>query len=119
MPWFKVDDTLHSHPKARNAGLEAVGLWTLSGSFSMAYKGDGDVPAYFVDGFKRQGSRAADLLVRNGLWIESADGYQFHDWHDFQPSSDEIERDRELARERQRRSREKRRTAQEDQVREP
>lgn len=26
MPWFKVDDKIHSHPKARRAGLAAMGL---------------------------------------------------------------------------------------------
>lgn len=44
MPWFKVDDQLHSHPKPRRASLAALGLWTLSGSYSMAYKLDGSHP---------------------------------------------------------------------------
>lgn len=66
MPWFKVDDQLHSHPKPRRASLAALGLWTLSGSYSMAYKLDGFVPAWYVHGHN-QGKRHAESLVRVGL----------------------------------------------------
>lgn len=107
MPWFRVDDTFHSHPKARTAGLNAIGLWTLAGSHAMAYKLEGRVPDYFIDGFKRDGARAADMLVRQGLWLPEGSDYRFHDWDDYQPSADEIERDRERARERQRKFRKK------------
>lgn len=27
MPWFKVDDRLHDHFKARQAGKAAMGVW--------------------------------------------------------------------------------------------
>ena len=108
MPFFRTDDQMHGHPKARRAGLSALGLWDMSGSHSMAYKTDGFVPEWFVASW-RGGTKAAERLVSVGLWSESARagarGYQFHDWHDYQPSADEIERDRERARERQRESR--------------
>lgn len=83
MPWFKVDDQLHSHPKPRRASLAALGLWTLSGSYSMAYKLDGFVPAWYVHGHN-QGKRHAESLVRVGLWEKAVrkdeEGYLFHDW---------------------------------------
>lgn len=110
MPWFKVDDTLHSHPKPRKAGLAAIGLWSLAGSYCMAYKTDGFVPDWFVCGWP-QGKKLADTLVKSGQWeIGEKDGeagWFFHDWFDYQPSSDEIEADREHARERQRKRRQK------------
>jgi len=114
MPWFKVDDTLHSHPKPRRASLAALGLWSLCGSYCMAYKTDGFTPEWFVQGFPN-GKRLAGELVSVGLW-ESAirdgeHGWAFHDWADYQPSSDEIEAERTAARERQRVSRQKRRDA--------
>lgn len=114
MPWFKIDDTLHSHPKSRRASLAALGLWSMCGSYSMAYKTDGFVPEWFVAGFKN-GKRLAEELVRVGLWLNairgSEEGYQFHDWTDYQPTSDEIEAEREAARERQRAFRKRRREA--------
>lgn len=117
MPWFKVDDTLHSHPKARGVSLAAMGLWSMCGSYCMAYKTDGFVPAWFVAGFPRGRTLAAEL-ARAGLWASAIrndeKGWQFHDWTDYQPSSDEIEREREASRERQRRYREERRKKRND-----
>lgn len=109
MPWFKVDDTMHSHPKARRASLAAMGLWTLCGTHSMAYKLDGFVPEWVAHGYSN-GKRLAAELVLVGLWgkaIRTDDagdepGYQFHDWLHYQQSAEEIERDRQHNRERQR-----------------
>ncbi len=108
MPYFKVDDMLHSHPKPRKVGLEAMGLWVLAGSHSMAYKLDGFVPTYFVAAWPK-GPKLAAQLVAAQLWSlavrEGAPGWQFHDWQDIQLTASEIEADREHSRERQRRFR--------------
>jgi hypothetical protein len=48
MPHFRVDDALHSHPKAQRAGDEAIGMWTRAGSFCMAYLTNGFVPEWWV-----------------------------------------------------------------------
>lgn len=105
IPWFKVDDTFHSHPKARRVQLSAIGLWTLCGSHCMAYKTDGFAPAWLVHSFPK-GRQLADRLIQEGLWDyairDDEPGYQFHDWLHYQQSSEEIERDRERNRERQR-----------------
>lgn len=105
MPFFKVDDQLHSHPKPRRAGLEAMGLWALAGSHSMAYKLDGFVPTYFVAAWPR-GPKLAAQLVTAGLWAlgerDGEPGWQFHDWEDIQLTAAEIEADREHSRQRQR-----------------
>ena len=106
--WLKVDDTLHSHPKARRAGLTAVGLWAMSGSYCMSYKTDGFIPEWFVHGWP-DGLTLARRLVDVGLWSDAVQdgekGWSFHDWGDYQPSSDEIEKERALSRERQRKRR--------------
>lgn len=115
MPWFKVDDTIHSHPKSRGCGLQAMGLWALAGAYSMAYRLDGYVPVDYVRTWP-SGARLAQTLVNGGLWHCSDDvcdclpearnpGWYFHDWTDYQMTADEIERDRNNARERQRRRR--------------
>lgn len=111
MAWFRVDDTFHSHPKVRAAGLAAAGLWGAAGSYCMAYKTDGFIPDWWINSWGAAGKAAARKLVEVGLWegaIEDiARGYRFHDWSDYQASSDEVERDREFARERQRRRRDR------------
>ena len=44
MAWFKVDDKLHDHRKARRAGKAAIGVWVLAGSWAMDNLTDGFVP---------------------------------------------------------------------------
>lgn len=110
MTRFFVDDRLHSHPKARQAGLAAMGLWTMAGSYCAAYLTDGFVPSSFVRGFDN-GFRSANKLVEVGLWVRAENedgqsGYSFHDWGDHgNPTAEEIKRYRKAAAERQRRRR--------------
>lgn len=111
MPFFLVDDQFHSHPKTRKAGLEALGLWTVAGSWSQAYKQEGFVPAYEVAAWPK-GKRLAQQLVDAGLWSagtndDAEPGWYFHDWLDIHPTADEIEKQREKARDRQRKRRAK------------
>lgn len=114
MPWFKVDDTLHGHPKPRAAGLAAMGLWSLAGSYASQYVTEGFVPDWFVASWP-SGRKNAAALVRIGMWREGdcagESGWWFHDWEHYQMTKDEIERDRELNRERQKKFREARRKA--------
>jgi hypothetical protein len=83
MPWFPVDDAFHGHPKARRAGFEAIGLWTVAGSYCMAYLTDGFVPEWFVKE-KPRGVALAKRLVAAGLWRvgenDGEGGWWFHDW---------------------------------------
>lgn len=122
MPWFKVDDALHSHPKARKAGLSALGLWVVSGSFSASYMTAGFVSEQWVASYPRGKSLAARLVAAK-LWepgvFEGDKGWFFHDWNDFQPSKAEILAERAAAKERQRRSREARRNKDTGQLEEP
>ena len=89
MAWFKVDDKLHDHRKARKAGKAAMGVWVLAGSWSMDNETDGFIPA---DVLSRWGTTSdARRLVDVGLWqretFHGEDGYRFHDWTRFQPSA--------------------------------
>jgi hypothetical protein len=111
MTWFKADDTLHSHPKARAAGPAAMGLWIMAGTYCAAYGTDGLVPRWFVNQFDH-GARLASRLVEAGLWRGTDDGgWQFHDWGHYQPTREEVEQERESNRARQKRFRESRRNA--------
>lgn len=103
MAYFSVDDQFHGHPKRRMAGWAAVGLWTVAGSWCRAYKYDGFVPHELIAEWKAQKQAAA--LVEAGLWIACDRGFMFHDWDDVHDGADEIERQREKGRERQRKRR--------------
>lgn len=103
MVWFKVDDHFHSNRKVKKSGLEAVGLWSVSGSYCAAHLTDGFVEEWFVKEWRR-GPRLAAILVDVGLWYEATregeKGWQFHDWENYQPTKKQVEAEREKARNR-------------------
>jgi hypothetical protein len=107
MPWFKVDDKIHSHPKARRAGLAAMGLWSLAGSHCMDYLTDGVVERWFVESWAN-GEELAERLVLVGLWDEHPEGWQFHDWGEYQPTREKVLSERAATKERVEKHRAKR-----------
>lgn len=90
IPWFKVDDQMHSHPKMRGLDMASRGLWVTAGSWCAAYMTDGEITERemkLLGGTRRQ----AEKLVAAGLWrlVDDAPGarrYAFHDWAEFQPT---------------------------------
>jgi len=115
MSHFWVDDMLHSHPKARKAGLRAIGLWTVCGSFMCGPHGskDGTIDREDVERIARDHGEndwramAQKLLTcgkrdQVGLWEETENGYRFHDFHHYRPGTDkdQIRKERDAARKR-------------------
>jgi hypothetical protein len=107
MPWFKVDDGFHGHPKVVELSTSAVGVWTLCGSWCAKYLTDGAVNLKTIVRLGGQDSDALEL-VRSGLWLETGDGFQFNDWEKYQPLKATVEAEREAAQERMRSVRAKR-----------
>lgn len=99
IPWFKVDDKFHSHPKVMELSTGAVGLWTLAGAWCADYLTDGEIRRGQIKRLGGSDSEAAELVAA-GLWIESEAGYSFRDWHDYQPTRESVEADKEVARRR-------------------
>jgi hypothetical protein len=109
--WFKVDDKLHDHRKARAAGKAAAGVWVLAGSWAADNLTDGFVPEHVLS---RWGTRRdAARLVEVGLWHvaekHGEPGWAFHEWEQYQPTRAEVEADRKANADRIRRWREKKR----------
>jgi hypothetical protein len=88
MPWFKVDDKLHDHRKARAAGAAAMGVWVLAGSWAADNLTDGFIPSSLLPRWGRQ--REANRLVEVGLWHpdeqDGEAGWRFHEWDERQPT---------------------------------
>lgn len=110
MVWFKVDDQFNSHPKVLAAGVAAVGLWTLAGSWSSANLTNGFVPDPLLPRLDADGPSHAETLATVGLWRRTRGGYQFHDWEDYNPDSETVLRKRDEASKRMRELRAKRAT---------
>lgn len=108
MTWFHVDDGFWSHPKTIGISLEAVGVWTLAGSWCAQHLTDGYIPAdALLMICRRRTPRAAQELVDRNLWIPVADGWQFVDWRQWQRTRSDIEARRRATRERVTRWRER------------
>lgn len=99
MPWFNADDKMHSHPKVRAAGLEAIGLWTVAGTYCTDYLTDGHVPTWFVDSWPK-GKSLAGRLVKASLWEVVEEGWQFLSWDEYQRTRTQVEKDKAKAAER-------------------
>jgi hypothetical protein len=111
MTWFKVDDSFHSHPKVFAASPAALGLWVVAGSWSGANLSDGFVPDHVLPRLLPDSPSLAKELVTAGLWKRARGGYRFHDWGDFNPKRDDVEQERKAARERMRKLRNGRKSA--------
>lgn len=134
MSWFKVDDAFHSSKPVlripRRYRAQAVGLWTLAGTWCAQEESDGFIPDYVIE--ELCGTPAmCKHLVQAGLWTPAThldptsegarddlegsssengvSGWQFKNWAKYQPTREKLERDRENARIRQERHRMSRR----------
>lgn len=105
MPYFRVDDGFHCHPKVLTAGNEAVGLYVRCGSYAAQQLTDGYIPE---DIAMLYGSRElADALVRTRLWRRVRGGWRMPDYLDYNYSREQVLAERSNAAERQRRARER------------
>ncbi len=104
MSWFNADDKMHSHAKPRQAGLEAMGLWLLSGTYCTDYLTDGLVPGWYVQSWPK-GARLAQKLIDVKLWERAGDDYQFLSWDEYQRTKSKVMEERAASRERMARSR--------------
>ena len=119
MTWFKVDDGFPTHRKVLSIPrgqrrLAAVGAWTLTGAWCAANGTEGRIPESVLEEFGIPRKVADDLLAA-GLW-QRIDGYEVHDYLDYNPTAEQVEADRVAARERQRRARERAKEARLSQV---
>jgi len=89
MVWFKVDDSFYDHPKTEELSDSAVALWTRAGSYCAKHLTDGFITHRKADRMCDNPATAITELVEAGLWEKDADGYRFHDWHEYQPTREE------------------------------
>jgi hypothetical protein len=93
--WFKCDDQLFSNPKIMDAWTQegaAMGLWIIAGTWSASQELDGFVPDYMIRMWAKNGDDLAAVLEAVGLWNRDAEsnGWWFHDFLDYNPSSAEL-----------------------------
>ena len=85
MSWARLDDRCHEHPKQVAAGPEACWLWACGLQYANRQKSrDGFIPKVQIfslfAGIKSP-KKLAKKLVEVGLWEEEKDGFRIHDYH--------------------------------------
>lgn len=121
MTWFRVDDSFPDHPKLEKIESDpvshalAVATWTLMGADCARRLTDGFVSPARLEKVIRWPEKlrvkACETLVSAGLWTVTQGGWVFHDWHDYQPTSEKAKAQKARNRERQSRWKEARANA--------
>lgn len=110
-PFGLVDDGAHAHRKINHAWAlhrGALGLHLLGMSYCADQLTNGVVHDWFVAQklpHSRERRAIVTALVNAGLWEPVDDGYQIHDWLDFNPSREQIEQRRRKDRQRHKKPR--------------
>lgn len=93
MPWFNVDDGFaNSKPVMRiprRYRTAAIGLWTLTGSWSAKELTDGLIPAEVVEEFGGT-SKLVEFLIASELWEPAENGVQFRNWSKWQRTKAQV-----------------------------
>jgi hypothetical protein len=98
MTWVRLDDLMPQHPKVLRAGPAAAWLWVCGLAYCSRMLTDGAIPSQALASFGLpQTDKLAATLVEVGLWDETSDGFQVHDFLQYQPSRKQVLERRERA----------------------
>ena len=107
MGWVKLDDGFSRHPKVIPAGPLGMALQVAALCYCNQYLTDGYIPKavvpsllpisgiYDENGHEIIWKDIVSTLVELNIWYEVEDGYQIHDYSDFQPLREEVLKERE------------------------
>lgn len=94
MPWAKIDDAFHRHPKARAAGLRGRALYVAGLCWANYQRSDGHIADHdltIVAAEADVSPNTARKLVDVGLWDRTDGGYQIHDFLEHNFSAEQME----------------------------
>lgn len=134
MPWIRIDDHFNEHPKLAGVGPLGWAMWLAGLAYCNRNLTNGFIPWAvaktlvsweFLEPKSNGGSNAVtnvavtsgmsgddvtaqyviDRLVWWGVWENGEEGYWVHDYLDYQPSRDQVQKERKQTAERQKRHR--------------
>jgi hypothetical protein len=110
MPWVRIDEEFPHHPKVAPVGPLGIAMQVAALCYCNRYLTDGFVPSAMapmlltLEGIGRRTSNGTTrpvtwqeivaTLVGTGLWEQVEGGWRIHDFHDYQPTREEIEAQR-------------------------
>lgn len=110
MTWVRLDEEFARHPKVLSAGPLGMAMHVAALCYCNQYLTDGFVPRavpaglldlhgidialggneYVQAGCEASWDMVVEGLVNAGLWIPVERGWTIHDYHEFQPSKEEV-----------------------------
>lgn len=116
MAWVRVDDSFYDHRKFAEAGPLGVAQYVAALAYCNRNLTDGFVPrsaarrlldwegitwnlvgnGLFANADEADGIDISEHLVACGLFEEAEGGFRIHDYHDYQPTAEEVNKDRDL-----------------------
>lgn len=112
MPWVKIDDGFHDHPKIKLIGLDGAGLLVSLTTWSSRHLTDGVVPEQVIRdmcGHHRRFNTLLTRLIKAGCLRKCPGGttkkYRIHDYLEYNDSADVVKARRAAEREKKRRQR--------------
>jgi hypothetical protein len=104
MVWFRLDDQWLMHPKIRAAGKDGRALWIAGGLHCASHLTDGRIDKITADLLAKMAEvpakTSAKSLVAAGLWIDHGTHYEMHDYLEYQPARETVEKERAATKER-------------------
>lgn len=91
MPWIRLEDNFDEHRKIIGLSDGAFRLWIRATAYGARQLTDGFIPRAAAKGMRPlDWSRCARQLIRSGLWETADGGYRIHDYHQYQPTREEV-----------------------------
>lgn len=120
MPWVRFDDGFPNHRKVEPLSDGAYRLHTAAIFWSSRQLTDGCIPkrdlVFAAPRTMKRPEKFVKELVEAGLWEVVADGWELHDFLEYQPSKEQVTADRAKTAERQKRWRERHGKTRDDSV---
>jgi len=104
MAYIQIDDGMAEHEKIEALSDKDFRAHFRAMCWAARRSTDGHIPAHML-GNLRMNAAQAGRLVSGGVWELNGDGWVIHDWLEFNPPRDPVERERWMAARRQRRRR--------------
>lgn len=100
MTWVRLDDLFPDHPKIMGLSDRAFRLHIVGLCYSARALTDGHVPEQIVHRSCRNHARVVSELVDAGIWAKRGDGYDIHDYTEYQPTREKVLAERDATNQR-------------------
>lgn len=89
MTWAKLDDSVDLHPKFLELSFAARGVWMTALAWSSRSLTEGRLPRKLAASLEFPADIVQELVDR-GLWDVTAEGWQVHNYTDYNPTKAEV-----------------------------